>query len=263
MNKFSIIIPNYNKGDYIKECLDSIFNQDIEKDKYEVIVIDDGSTDNSVNIIKQFPVKFFQTNRKGAGGARNVGIDNATGEYILFLDSDDFIANDKVLSSLDKVANGQDVIFLSYIRNEFGNIFLMKDEKNSISEKIENTKFLSGPTKCYKRTIIDNTRFTEYTTYEDVNFTLECLCKCKTFDYLDEPYFTYRRVKNSNTTQEVSGKIMTDLIIEISKLYYLCFKYPQYKINLLNRIKRDKLRLRLDLLDDLIENDNNNFRKYF
>ena len=78
-------------------------------------------------------------------------------------------------------------------------------------------------------------------------------------------YFSLDVAKKNKAVpfEEVSGKIMTDLIIEISKLYYLCFKYPQYKINLLNRIKRDKLRLRLDLLDDLIENDNNNFRKYF
>lgn len=263
MCKFSIIIPNYNKGDYIKECLESVFNQDIQKEKLEVIVIDDGSTDNSVNIIKEFPVKFFQTNRKGAGGARNVGLDNANGEYILFLDSDDFISNNQVLTKLDNIAKGQDVIFLSYIKNEFGNITVQNEERNSIAEKIEKTKFLSGPTKCYRKDIIGNTRYTEYTAYEDVNFTIECMCKCKTFDYLDEPYFTYRKVKNSNTTQEVSGKIMTDVLLEILKLYYLCFEYPQYKNNILNRIKSDRIPLRLDLLNDLIEKGENNFRKYF
>ena len=56
---------------------------------------------------------------------------------------------------------------------------------------------------------------------------------------------------------------MTDLIQEISKLYYLCFKYPTYKNNILNRIKNDKLPLRLELLNELIETGNNNFRKYF
>ena len=140
MCKFSIIIPNYNKGDYIKECLESVFNQDIQKEKFEVIVIDDGSTDNSVNIIKEFPVKFFQTNRKGAGGARNVGLDHTNGEYILFLDSDDFISNNHILTKLDNLAKDQDVIFLSYVKNEFGNITVQNEERNSIAEKIEKTK---------------------------------------------------------------------------------------------------------------------------
>ena len=263
MYKFSIIIPNYNKGKYIKECLDSVFNQDIEKEKYEVIVVDDGSTDNSLEVINQFPVKLLNSNRKRAGGARNIGIDNASGEYILFLDSDDFLANNNILTLLDKKANGQDIIFLSYEKNDFGKKSTVREEHNTLAEKIETTKLLAGPTKCFKRELIGDTRYTENITYEDVCFTIECLCKCKTYDYLDEPFYTYRKVENSNTTQEVSGIIMTDLIQEISKLYYLCFKYPTYKNNILNRIKNDKLPLRLELLNELIETGNNNFRKYF
>ncbi len=263
MYKFSIIIPNYNKGTYVKDCLESIFNQDIEKHKYEVIVVDDGSTDNSPEIIKQFPVKLMHTNRKRAGGARNLGLDNASGEYIVFVDSDDFIANDKVLSMLDKKANGQDIIFLSYKKNDFGVHSIVNEEHNTLAEKVEKTRLLACTTKCLKKDLIGDTRFSEGIAYEDVCFTIECLCKCKTFDYLDEPFFVYRKVENSNTTQEVSGVIMTDLIQEISKLYYLCFRYPSYKNNILKRIKNDKLPLRLELINELIETGENNFRKYF
>ncbi len=263
MCKFSVIIPNYNKGEYVKECLDNIFAQTLPKEKLEIIVIDDGSTDNSLEIIKQYPVKLFQTNRLGAGGARNVGLDNAQGEYIVFMDSDDYLSNTNVLSKLDEMTNGEDIIFLSFKRDEFGDATIISEEHNSLAEKIEKTTTLGVPTKCFKRELIGDTRFPEKVAYEDVCFTLECLCKCKDYAYFEEPFYTYRRVKNSNTTQEVSGKIMTDLIREISNLYYLCFKYPQYKNNILNRIKKDNLPLRLQIINELIETGNNNFRKYF
>lgn len=263
MYKFSIIIPNYNKEKYIQKCLDSIFNQDIEKSKYEVIVIDDGSTDNSIKIINSYDIKLFQTFRSGAGGARNLGIERASGEYIIFLDSDDYLTNNNVLSKLDKIVINQDVIFLNFTRNTFGNFELIQDKNESISEKIENTRFLGCPTKCFKKSLIGDIRFTEKCLYEDVNFTLECLCKCKTYDYFTDSFFTYRKVENSNTTQDVTGKVMVDVFLEISKLYYLCFKYPEYEKSILQRIRNCNLKLRLDILDELIENKNNNFRKYF
>ncbi len=263
MCKFSIVIPNYNKEKYIGECLDSVFNQDIEKDKYEVIVVEDGSNDNSLEIIKRYPVKIFYTNRKRAGGARNLGIENAKGEYVVFLDSDDYLASTDVLSKLDKKANGQDVIALPFIKDNFGTRTLVKDEFTDMGERIQKTKLLACTVRCCKRELLENVRFTEYIAYEDVCFSLETLCKCKTYDYFEEPFFVYRKVKDSNTTQEVSGVIMTDLMQELSKMYYLCFKYPKYKLNILGRIKADRLPLRLEILNTLIEDDKNTFREYF
>ena len=241
MYKYSVIIPNYNKEKYVKECLDSIFNQTLSKDMYEVIVIDDGSTDNSLDIIKNYDVKLLRTNRKRAGGARNVGIDAAQGEYIIFVDSDDYLYSNEVFEKLDKIIDGKDIVFFDFEEDNFGKKRTILEDRNSIAEKLEKTKHLGCTTKCFKRELIGTTRFTENTAYEDVNFTLECLCKCKSYDYLGSCFFTYRRVENSNTTQEISGTVMTDLLMEISKLYYLCFKYPQYKMRILSRIKADKL----------------------
>ena len=102
MYKFSIIIPNYNKEKYIRRCLNSIFTQSINKQNYEVIVIDDGSTDGSVDIIKEYDVKLLNSNRLGAGGARNKGLDIAKGNYIILLDSDDYLYKNDVLEKLDK-----------------------------------------------------------------------------------------------------------------------------------------------------------------
>lgn len=95
MSKFSIIVPVYNTEDYLARCLDSILSQTY--DDYEVIIVNDGSTDNSKNIISDYvkknPKNFIQVNKKNGGlsSARNKGIAKASGEYILFVDSDDTI----------------------------------------------------------------------------------------------------------------------------------------------------------------------------
>lgn len=263
--KFSIIIPNYNKAEYIEECLNSVINQDINKSKYEILFIDDESTDNSLEIAKKFNEKIEIINMKkcGAGGARNKGIDIAKGDYIVFLDSDDYLYSNTVLSELDKQINNQDIIFLNFIKNKFGNITEIVDDKTDIFEKIKSTKLLGCPTKCFKRSVIGNTRFPCNQRYEDINFTLENLCKANTYDYFNDFFFTYRKTENSNTTSEINAEAMTDLLIEITKLYYLCIKYPQYKEALLYRIKHDRLNDRMNILNKLIETGNNTFNDKF
>lgn len=96
MLKLSIIIPVYNTEKYIKRCLESVCNQDLNKSDYEVIVINDGSPDNSKSIIlKQQKIYkniiYFEQENKGLGAARNAGIRLAQGKYLMFIDSDDFI----------------------------------------------------------------------------------------------------------------------------------------------------------------------------
>lgn len=260
-NRFSIIIPNYNKEEYVRETLESIFNQTYKN--FEVIVVDDGSTDKSIEIIKEFDIKLFHTNRKRAGGARNVGIDNATGDYIIFLDSDDYFTNNTVLERLNNLINGEDMIFLNYTKDKFGEVMIIKEEKEDISVKIENTKNLGCPTKCFKRELLEGIRFPEAKRYEDINFALEAMCKATSFAYFEDSFFTYRKVPTSNTTSEITVDAMIDILEELVKMYRLCTKYPQYKLNILNRIKRDKLNTRLDILNHLIEFDENKFFDYF
>lgn len=260
-NRFSIIIPNYNKEEYVRETLESIFNQTYKN--FEVIVVDDGSTDKSIEIIKEFDIKLFHTNRKRAGGARNVGIDNATGDYIIFLDSDDYFTDNTVLERLNNLINGEDMIFLNYTKDKFGEVMIIKEEKEDISVKIENTKNLGCPTKCFKRELLEGIRFPEAKRYEDINFALEAMCKATSFAYFEDSFFTYRKVPTSNTTSEITGDAMIDILEELVKMYRLCTKYPQYKLNILNRIKRDKLNTRLDILNHLIEFDENKFFDYF
>lgn len=119
-SKISIIIPVYNKEDYLSECIDSIINQSYKN--LEIIIIDDGSTDRSVEIIKRYEsldrrIKFFKQENLGVSSARNLGIENSTGEFITFVDSDDWVdlyMYEKMIEKINKF--NADLIMCSFIR---------------------------------------------------------------------------------------------------------------------------------------------------
>ena len=94
----SFVIPVYNVEKFLKDCLDSILNQKYDINKIEIILINDGSKDNSLEICKNYEnkynnIKLIDKKNEGVSVARNVGIENAEGKYILILDSDDFISD--------------------------------------------------------------------------------------------------------------------------------------------------------------------------
>lgn len=108
MPKFSIVIPVYNVEKYIGKCLDSVINQTYQD--YEVIVIDDGSTDKSKKIVKEYDVKLIESNHVGVSEARNIAIKKAKGEYLVFLDSDDWWDKDLLKKLATSSKNSPDLI---------------------------------------------------------------------------------------------------------------------------------------------------------
>lgn len=108
MPKFSIIVPVYNVENYIRECLESIKNQTYKD--YEVIIVNDGTKDNSIEIAKEYPFKIINQKNQGLSVARNTGVKHAKGEYILFLDADDYLEKD-TLKEIEKVLdNNPDIV---------------------------------------------------------------------------------------------------------------------------------------------------------
>ena len=136
--KFSVIIPCYNTQEYIESCLNSVFKQTLSKQEYEVIVIDDGCTDNTVALAKKYPIKLLKTDRRKAGGARNKGIDSAQGEYLIFLDSDDEIYSLDCLEKLFNQINGEDIIYLTLVTTNIktGEKEVRKMEPNTTKEEM-------------------------------------------------------------------------------------------------------------------------------
>lgn len=114
----SVIIPAYNVEKYIGECLDSLVRQNIDKEEYEVICVDDGSSDKTPEILDEYAKQYsnicvIHKENEGVSVARNVGIENAVGEYLWFVDSDDFIVHNifKDIKEFQK-ENMSDIMFV-------------------------------------------------------------------------------------------------------------------------------------------------------
>ena len=108
MPKFSIVIPVYNVENYLKRTLDSVFNQTYQD--FEVLVVNDGCTDKSMEIAKKYNVKIINSKRVGVSEARNIGEKQATGEYLLFLDSDDYWEKELLEKVNQSLANNPDIV---------------------------------------------------------------------------------------------------------------------------------------------------------
>lgn len=129
--KFSIIVPVYNTEKYLKRCLDSIRNQTFKN--YEVIIVNDGSTDNSSDIISKYPFKIINQKNQGLSMARNNGVKESSGEYLIFLDSDDYIEKDLLREINNSLSNNPDLV-----RYQIKEVFDDKSDVNYEEESFEN-----------------------------------------------------------------------------------------------------------------------------
>ena len=171
---FKIIIPNYNNGEWIGKCLNSIFNQTFKD--YVVVVIDDVSTDNSVEVVQEYSNKDMNIHLIQAldkvynGGARNIGIKDVSinSTYTLFIDSDDWYKDDNVLEKIHKVIidnNFPDCVSLSYdclIGDTCHRQVLVRNSR----EEMVSSLYVACWTKCIKSDLV--VEFPENTLMEDV-----------------------------------------------------------------------------------------------
>ena len=205
--KFSIIVPVYNTEKYIRKCLNSIKNQTYSN--YEVIIVNDGSPDNSQSIIDEFVSsdKRFHSYIKENGGlsdARNYGIEQVTGDYILFVDSDDYI-DLNLLNKLSKIDSSYDMIkFKIKLVDEQNN--LIKEEKSlcvsgQVSlESLFEIEFVEPAwTYIYKTSFFKKNKFKyeKGRIHEDFGLTPLCLIKAKKIYYLD--YYGYYYVQRNES----------------------------------------------------------------
>lgn len=202
--KFSIIMPAYNAEEFIEDAIYSVFNQTYSN--YELIVIDDCSTDNTFNIIKKHPnIKLLQTpinSRQGA--ARNTGLNNCFGDYVLFLDADDAFFDNTVLeklANLIQIQNTPDIIYGGMKITGKRDLTIMPDENNTLkSYRLGQNKWMNVTSLCIKNSMIqeNNIRFPENIRYEDVLFAFIAIDKSNTYAYTD--FITYLYINRENTT---------------------------------------------------------------
>lgn len=212
MVKISVIVPVYKTEEYLDVCLDSLLNQTFGD--FEVICVNDGSPDSSLEILRAYSkldkrIKVYSKKNGGLASARNFGMQYAKGEYITFVDSDDFlspIALEKMYTNISE--NKSDFMF-AYGFQLFGmsgQIWEMPNKKefsihvkdSVFSEKDLNAEFYmkmlcTAWGKLYKRDFIKDFRFSEDVIFEDVPFFANCWVAAKRISYVLEPLYFYRK----------------------------------------------------------------------
>lgn len=209
MKKISVIIPFFNTNkEYLKTCLNSCFSQNCSN--FEILLINDGSTIDYNDIISQYPsIKYIETNNFGVSHARNLGMNASTGDYILFLDSDDYLTPTCLSDFVKQLDNNNYDIILSrvFINNKtielnkcnINNSFLIKNKELLYKSMIYNNykKFSCVDTvwaKLYKKDFIllNNISFDEQLkSYEDVIFNFEAYAQAKQIYFFNKPTYYY------------------------------------------------------------------------
>lgn len=201
----SVIVPIYNVENYLKKCIDSILSQTFQD--YELLLIDDGSTDGSSDIAKKYAkkyekIKYIRQDNQGLGGARNTGIKNSRGEYLSFIDSDDYIDKDMYQEMVSKMIEYHlDIVICGYDRvYEDGRIieshFDQIPKSTIINEENKNLLFLIDPAawnKIYKKDIFikNNIWYPSNVWFEDLRTTVKVMCKCSKAIYIEKTYYKY------------------------------------------------------------------------
>lgn len=238
--KVSIIVPVYNTSKYLDKCLNSLVNQTLSD--IEIIVVNDGSTDNSMDIVNKYKekynkIKVIDKKNGGVSTARNAGINVATGKYIGFVDSDDYVDTsmyeklynasiiadyDVVVCDLFAVNNNHKKIMSSGLNKNLNNKNNIRENMNNINATLCN--------KIYKTNIIKNNLFTENMEYEDVEFLYRLLPKIGNISLVNEPLYFYNNRDNS-TTHTYSDKWykLLDNLDIIIKYYVDNNLYNKYK----------------------------------
>lgn len=243
MADISIIVPIYNAEKYLNKCLDSLINQ--SKEELEFILVNDGSTDSTEEIIKSYKdkrIKYFKNKNQGIGKTRNFGIEKATSKYIMFLDSDDYLEENACEELFNKASSEKlDLAICDYYKlYEDG---IKEDEK---LPSFENTTLKETPNllldinlapwnKIYSRELItkNNIRFVENLKYEDAPFVAECLDKAKKIGKVDLMLNAYIIHGNSETT------VRDERIFDILKIIEMIRKYfskKEYMTEVINQL---------------------------
>ncbi|SFT14223.1 Glycosyltransferase involved in cell wall bisynthesis [Zhouia amylolytica] len=194
----SIIIPVYNAELYLERCLNSVINQTYEN--LEILLINDGSTDNSKNICTSFKkkdnrIRLINQVNGGSSIARNTGLDQAQGEIISFIDSDDHIDLKMITIMVDLLLTHDLEVVEAEPDNptkkkSFDGSFRIEDQITATKRILKNTSF-SVWRRIYKKSLIGEMRFIPKLIHQDVFFTIDLLKKISKIGYLNTPLYIY------------------------------------------------------------------------
>lgn len=233
----SVIIPVYNTKKYLEKCLDSVCGQSYSQ--LEIIVINDGSTDGSEKILQKYSQKdsrfqvITQENR-GLSAARNIGLEYSSGEYVLFLDSDDWIDRNTIDTAIHMIMKTEsDIVLWSYIREystsskpvylfeksirtwnglEVKSLYqqLIGPQKEQLREPQKVDSLITAWGKLYKKSIIGDVRFvdTKIIGTEDALFNIQVFSQVKKAVYIPNTFSHYRKTNSDSLTKKYKNQLV-------------------------------------------------------
>lgn len=240
MPKVSVIVPFYNVEGYIEKCLETLVNQTLQE--IEIILVNDGSKDRSINIVKKFlanypeKIVYLEKENGGLSDARNYAIPYAKGEYIAFLDSDDYVEKDmyEKMYELAKKENSDMVecdfywVYPDKVKEDIGEIY--KGKKDML-KKVRVVAW----NKLIKREILEKTKieFPKGYRYEDVEFTYKLIPHLEKISFLKKPCIHYiQREGSISNSQNERTKEIFDVLQHVIDYYKKNNIYDEYKTEL-------------------------------
>jgi glycosyltransferase involved in cell wall biosynthesis len=267
--KISIIIPVFNVEKYIEKCLESVFKQDVKDSEYEVIIVNDGTLDNSMEIVENFTneyknIKIINQNNQGLSSARNAGMKIAQGDYIWFVDSDDWIEENCLQEIIRLLTIYKAEVFVTPLKS----VNELNGEINKKSFKgINYISFCTGidflksyeqitPVQIYifNRLFMkkNNLEFKYGIYHEDLELVPQILYFAKNVCLINNSFYYYLVRNSGSITSSFSYKRSADLVLIIKSLE----KFIEN--NKLSRVEKHYINLRkLGCLYSLLHNFNN------
>ena len=276
MIKVSVIVPVYNVEDYLAKCLDSLVHQTLKD--IEIIVVNDGSPDNSQKIIdkyqKKYPtkIKSFSKPNGGLSSARNYGLKYAKGKYISFVDSDDWLTKDALEKMYNKAVENDSDIVICDMANAYNNGTLINLNCTKYNSIYKVTPSVCN--KLFNKNIIANIKFLEGIWYEDLNFTTKLLLKKPKITTISEPLYNcnvhFGSITNNNESlKNLDIIIVIDDLIKYSKenncydndiISFLIFQH--ILIDAINRVNFQKNKNKMEVLKKLQTYCKTNLKNY-
>ena len=239
MIKVSIIVPIYNVEKYLSRCLDSLLVQNYQN--IEVLCINDGTEDNSQQIVdiyvKDHP-HFFKSYIKENGGlsdARNYGLKKAKGEYVMFVDGDDWLSADAVRLMIDKIAEtGADVVScgMEYVYDDGSPSTYLKEDFEAASPKEKNKMIFINNSACnkiFKKSLFDGYAFPKGMWYEDLATIPTVLARADMIACVKEPLYKYYQRVNSISHKINPDERVFDIYKAIAKITEEILSMEEYK----------------------------------
>lgn len=239
MVKVSIIVPIYNTEKYLIKCLDSLVNQTLTD--IEILLINDGSTDNSQKIIDEYVKKYpnicrcFRQENSGQACARNVGINSARGDFIAFVDSDDYVDITAYEKAYDfAIKNDLDIISFDFFKEDEKQNYVSESSYYYFDGYPDDIKYVLNETsawnKLIRKKVLDdnNIRFTENIIYEDLELIPRLALYTSKIGYLKDQLYHYI-IRENSTMRQKKYNIKLNCIFKVMESLKKNFIESKYK----------------------------------